>query len=342
MFVPAPATPCAVNVTGLPESPVAVAVMLFVCAAGPSVHALSCARPDTLVATVTLVPVLLAFDTVEPEVAAVNVTTTPATGFPATSTTRTTGAMATAVFTVAVWLLPALSAMDVAAPAVNAIDPEVIDARPVETNWSAYVPADPVIAKPEKVATPLTLVTAVAFDTDPVPRASDAVTETPPVDTMLPTASSRRTDGDGASAEPLSAEDGTLTMARRVAAPAPIEMAPDVTGEKFGALNVSVKLPAVPVIASPLNVATPFPVDAVAFARVPVPDAMDAVMTAPDDGMVLPNASVSRTLGCAERATPLVPAPAGTEMNASCDAGPGTAVAEKVCVGRPVLVAVIV
>jgi len=51
--------------------------------------------------------------------ATANVTETPDTGFAFASRTITDGGVVTAVFTVAVWLLPALTAMLPALPAVR-------------------------------------------------------------------------------------------------------------------------------------------------------------------------------------------------------------------------------
>src|SRR5690349_9376897 len=104
--------PVAVKVTGLPVSPAALAVSVFGPALVPRVHEVTAAIP--------LAPVVTAVvgATVPPPDATANVTATPATGLLFASRTITDGGVATAVFTVAVWLLPALTAMLPALPAV--------------------------------------------------------------------------------------------------------------------------------------------------------------------------------------------------------------------------------
>src|SRR5438876_11605169 len=95
--VAAPAVPVAVKVTGLPVSPLAVAVSEFGPAVGPSVHDVTAAIPFAFV--VTGVVGL----TVPPPDATANVTLTPPTGLPFASRTITEGSIATAVPAVAVW-----------------------------------------------------------------------------------------------------------------------------------------------------------------------------------------------------------------------------------------------
>src|SRR5688572_6477589 len=111
MVVAAPAVAVAVNVTGLPVRPMAVAVnvLLFAPAPVPSVQPI-CAKPDAPVAT-GFVPL-----SDPPPAVTANVTDTPATGLLKASRTTTRGAIATAVFTVAVCPLPVLTAIWVAAP----------------------------------------------------------------------------------------------------------------------------------------------------------------------------------------------------------------------------------
>src|SRR5690349_17294833 len=91
----APATPVAVNVTGLPFNPVDVAVNVFAPATVPSVQLPIVAMPLALVVWVG--PVML-----PPPEANANVTDTPDTGLPFASFTITDGGVATAVFTVVV------------------------------------------------------------------------------------------------------------------------------------------------------------------------------------------------------------------------------------------------
>jgi hypothetical protein len=102
-LVATPATPVAVNVTGLPVSPATVAVSVFAPLAGPTAHAFSAATPDPFVGTVsgpTASPPPLSIRPAPP--VTVNVTATPATALPPPSRTMIDGAVATAVLTVAV------------------------------------------------------------------------------------------------------------------------------------------------------------------------------------------------------------------------------------------------
>src|SRR5438105_2029892 len=108
-----PAVAAAVNVTGLPVSPVAVARNVSVLAAVPSVQEFSAATP---LAFVRMGVVGL---TLPLPAAGANVTATPATGLLNWSRTITAGGVATAVPTVAVWWSPALGAIDAAAAAVT-------------------------------------------------------------------------------------------------------------------------------------------------------------------------------------------------------------------------------
>ena len=105
--------PVAEKVTGLPVSPLDVAVRVFTPAVLPSVQLPTVATPLTLV--VDEVPVAL-----PPPNATAKVTATPLTALPLWSVTRTEGAVAIAAPTVPLWLLPALTAIVVAAPAVRA------------------------------------------------------------------------------------------------------------------------------------------------------------------------------------------------------------------------------
>src|SRR5437762_1480858 len=121
-----PAVAEAVNVTGLPVRPVAVARNVSVLAAAPRVQEFAAATPFALVvtgdagSTVPLSPVVA------------NVTATPATGLWSWSRTITAGGVATAVPTVAVWLLPALGAIDAAAAGVTLKGLLVTGPRPPE------------------------------------------------------------------------------------------------------------------------------------------------------------------------------------------------------------------
>jgi hypothetical protein len=94
-LVAVPATAVAVNVTGLPVSPVAVAVSVFDPAVVPSVQLVVEAMPLELVVTADV------GTTVPPPDATANVTLTPETGLLFASLTITLGAMLTALPAVA-------------------------------------------------------------------------------------------------------------------------------------------------------------------------------------------------------------------------------------------------
>jgi hypothetical protein len=100
-----PGVPVAENVTGLPARVPDVAVSVFVPAVVPSVHPVTAATP--------LLPVRTAVvgATVPPPEATANVTLTLATGLLKASRTMTAGGVATAFPTVALWLLPAYTAI---------------------------------------------------------------------------------------------------------------------------------------------------------------------------------------------------------------------------------------
>ena len=126
IWVAAPGAPVAVNVTGLPVRPVAVAVSEFAPAAVPSVQEVSAATP------LAFVRIGVAGLTLPLPAAGANVTETPATGLLNWSRTSTAGGVATAVPTVAVWLLPALGAIDAAAAGVTLNGLLVTGPRPPE------------------------------------------------------------------------------------------------------------------------------------------------------------------------------------------------------------------
>src|SRR5207237_7727872 len=111
MVADGPATPAAVNVTGLPVSDPEVAVNVFGPAVALSVQLPTVAMPLPLV--VWLPPVIVPFPG-----ATANVTATPVTGFPFASLTITDGGALTAVPAVADWLVGLFAAIVAAAPAV--------------------------------------------------------------------------------------------------------------------------------------------------------------------------------------------------------------------------------
>src|SRR2546422_230171 len=127
--VAAPAVPVAVNVTGLPASPVAVAVAVFCPAVALKVHDVAAAIPSTPVATgVVGVTVPL------PGLAA-KVTATPETGLPLASRTITEGGGLTAV-PAGADVPPPFGAIDAAAPALSAMGPELTGVSPVPPKLS--------------------------------------------------------------------------------------------------------------------------------------------------------------------------------------------------------------
>src|SRR5439155_1218008 len=112
IWVAVPAVPVAVKVTGLPASPLAVAVSEFGPTVGPKIRRATCRDPVAFVVT-GVVGV-----TEPPSHATANATLPPASGLPFASCTLTDGSIATAVPAVADWLFPPLSAIELAAPVV--------------------------------------------------------------------------------------------------------------------------------------------------------------------------------------------------------------------------------
>jgi hypothetical protein len=97
-----PGVPVALKVA--PGVPLELAVTVLLPAVMPSVHEVSCANPLPSVTSVAGV----GGEMVPPPEASVNVTLAPAIALPARSVTWACGAVATAVFTVALWPSPAL------------------------------------------------------------------------------------------------------------------------------------------------------------------------------------------------------------------------------------------
>ena len=132
-------------------------------------------------------------------------------------------------------------------------------------------------------------------------HATEAVTVRPLWLTGLPQASVNRTAGCTAKATPLSAVvDGCVAIISLLATPAITEMFPDVTLVKEVAVKRSVRLPIVPPIESPENVATPLAFVVAVFVppSVPPPLATAAVTTTPDWLIGLFDASTSWITGC--------------------------------------------
>ena len=116
--VAAPAVPVAVMVTGEPLNDPLVAVSVFAPAVVPKVQARLVAIPALSVVTAVVEA------NEPPPVATAKVTDTPLTALPCASVTLTDGAVATAVATVALWLLPPFSAIVVAVPELTVTLPE--------------------------------------------------------------------------------------------------------------------------------------------------------------------------------------------------------------------------
>ena len=183
----APAVPLAVKVTGLPFTPGAVAVSVFCPATVPSVQLPTAARPPALV--VWLAPVRLPLPS-----PTANVTETPCTGLPFASFTTTAGGVATAVFTVAVWLSPLLTAMLPALPAVPvALKLTGLPVSPDAAAVSLFPPAVVLRVQLPTVAMPPASVVWLAPVMLPLPGVTAKVTATP--GTGLPLASFTITEG---------------------------------------------------------------------------------------------------------------------------------------------------
>src|SRR5205823_183036 len=109
----------AVKITGLPASPLAVARAVSVRTAVPRVQEVAVATPLPSVVTG------VAGSTVPFAPVALNVTATPATGFPFASFTSTDGGEPTAAPAVPGWLVGLFAAIVAAAPALSVIVPDV-------------------------------------------------------------------------------------------------------------------------------------------------------------------------------------------------------------------------
>jgi len=162
-FEAAAAVAVAVMSTGLPARPVDVArnVLLFVPAVVPSVQLPTVAIPLAFVVCDPLV-------TLPPPANAEKVTLTPATGLLFTSRTITDGGVVTAVPTVALWPVPLLTAICVAAAATVVKVALVPVFPPVVAVTVCAVPAATFVVK-ETVAAPLALVLVVAKANEPPP-----------------------------------------------------------------------------------------------------------------------------------------------------------------------------
>src|SRR5207253_10114888 len=169
-----PAVPVAVNVTGLPVSPVATAVNLLAPAVVLRVQLPTVAIP--LASVVWFAPVMVPLPA-----ATANVTATPDTGLPLASLTMTDGGIGTAVPAVTVWLFPALTAICVAAPPMTVTPREVTVVTPAPAEKPRVRgPTRPVIVRFTKVALPdASVTTGFVPESAGPPLAIAAVTDVP-------------------------------------------------------------------------------------------------------------------------------------------------------------------
>jgi len=158
--------------------------------------------------------------------------------------------------------------------------------------------------------------------------------------TGFPAPSRSWTTGCWANATPLWADvDGWVVTVSCVAAPAPRVIVPELAGVRPVALKLSVRSPAVPVIARLVNDATPVPI--VVAVRVPpsvpAPVAIAAVTVTPAwfTGLFAPSRSC--TTGCWANATPLCAVVDGCVVTVSCVAAPApTVIVPELAGVRPV------
>ena len=226
--VATPAVPFALNVTGLPVSPVTVAVTVLTPAVVPSVQLVSVAMPLAFVATVAG---LTGLSTPPPAVIA-NTTLTPLTGLPPASVTRTLGGALAALPAVALCVVKEFAETAVGVPtvpvALNVIGlPASPDAAALTLFAPAAAPSDHVVS----VAIPLAFVTTVAGDAGlSVPLPDTSVNTTLAPLTPLPTASVTFTLG-GAVTAALTVADCVVTeFATRLVATPTVPVALNVTG----------------------------------------------------------------------------------------------------------------
>src|SRR5205085_2670196 len=170
MVADGPATPAAVNVTGLPVSDPEVAVNVF----GPAV-ALSVQLP-TVATPLALVVWLPPRNSAVPGATA-NVTATPVTGFPFASLTITDGGALTAAPAVADWLVGLFAAIVAAAPAVPvAVKVTGLPVSDPDVAVNVFEPAVALSVQLPTVATPLVLVVWLPPVIVPFPGATANVT----------------------------------------------------------------------------------------------------------------------------------------------------------------------
>src|SRR5213079_1720487 len=254
-WVAAPAVAVAVKITGLPVSPLAVARAVSVRTAVQRVQEVAVATPLPSVVTG------VAGSTVPFAPVALNVTATPATGFPFASFTSTDGGEPTAAPAVPGWLVGLFAAIVAAVPAVAvAVKITGLPVSPLAVARAVSVRTAVPRVQEVAVATPLpSVVTGVAGSTVPFAPVALNVTATPA--TGFPFASFTITDGGEPTAAP--AVPGWLVglFAAIVAADPAVAVAVKITGLPASplavarAVSVRTAVPRVQEVA----VATPLP-----------------------------------------------------------------------------------
>jgi hypothetical protein len=175
-----------------------------------------------------------------------------------------------------------------------------------------------VIFRLVKVATPLTAATVVVPLKVPVPEAIDATTLAVELVMVFPPASVIFTTGWVENTVPVNAPDGWVVTIAFEGAPTLSAKLLEVAAVKDVGVNLRVKLPAVPDRTRLVKVATPLTAATVVVPlKVPVPEAIDATTLTVEVVAVFPGASVTRTTGWIESATPLT-APDGWVVIAAC------------------------
>ncbi len=163
--------------------------------------------------------------------------------------------------------------------------------------------------RPENVATPPTAATVVVPESVPPPGFAPSATVTLPVKpvAVFPCPSSAVTCTAGVIAAPATVLLGCTVRLSCVAAPAVIVMTVELTPVRPGAEKLSVRSPAVPLIARFVNDATPVPIVVAVRVppNVPPPAAIAAVTVTPAwlTGLFAPSRTC--TAGCWAKATPL-------------------------------------
>src|SRR3989441_312196 len=202
---------------------------------------------------------------------------------------------------------------------------ELAPVSAVAEKFRVRSPAVPLMDKLAKLATPVPVVVAVSVPPNvPLPVAIAAVTTTPAWLTGFPAPSRNRKSGWWGKRAALGARgDVTEVTVSWVAAPAVIVMAVDVTLVSPVAEKLSVRSPAVPLIARLVKDATPLPVVVAVSVppNVPPPVAITAVTTTPAWLTGFPAPSPSCTTGCWAKATPLGADAEGSVGTGGCGRG---------------------